>query len=59
MTTIMDQFKMDGYAAIVTGGVGLLGTEFCRTLAEAGADAYIVKGAFDQDELLRAVARLT
>lgn len=26
--------------------------------AEAGANAYIVKGAFDQDELLRAVARL-
>jgi two-component system, chemotaxis family, sensor kinase CheA len=26
--------------------------------AEAGADAYVVKGAFDQDELLRAVARL-
>jgi two-component system chemotaxis sensor kinase CheA len=26
--------------------------------AEAGADAYVVKGAFDQDELLRAIARL-
>jgi two-component system chemotaxis sensor kinase CheA len=26
--------------------------------AEAGANAYIVKGAFDQDELLRAMARL-
>jgi len=26
--------------------------------AEAGADAYIVKGAFDQDQLLKAVARL-
>jgi two-component system, chemotaxis family, sensor kinase CheA len=26
--------------------------------ADAGADAYIVKGVFDQDELLRAVARL-
>lgn len=41
MTTIMDQFKMDGYAAIVTGGVGLLGTEFCRTLAEAGAGVVV------------------
>ncbi|MBZ0118425.1 MAG: response regulator, partial [Sandaracinaceae bacterium] len=29
-----------------------------RRGADAGADAYIVKGAFDQDELLRAVARL-
>lgn len=26
--------------------------------ADAGADAYIVKGAFDQDELLKAVSRL-
>jgi two-component system chemotaxis sensor kinase CheA len=26
--------------------------------AEAGADAYIVKGAFDQDELLQTIARL-
>jgi two-component system chemotaxis sensor kinase CheA len=26
--------------------------------AEAGADAYIIKGAFDQDELLQTVARL-
>lgn len=32
--------------------------EHKRRGAEAGADAYIVKGAFDQDELLRAVARL-
>ncbi len=29
-----------------------------RRGVEAGADAYIVKGDFDQDELLRAVARL-
>jgi two-component system chemotaxis sensor kinase CheA len=26
--------------------------------AEAGADSYIIKGAFDQDELLHTVARL-
>lgn len=29
-----------------------------RRGADAGADAYVVKGLFDQDELLRAVARL-
>ncbi|MCP4899920.1 MAG: response regulator, partial [bacterium] len=29
-----------------------------RTGAEVGADAYIVKGAFDQDELLKTVTRL-
>ena len=34
---IQDKFNLDGRVAVVTGGVGLLGTEFCRTLAEAGA----------------------
>jgi two-component system chemotaxis sensor kinase CheA len=29
-----------------------------RAGAEAGADAYVVKGAFDQDELLRTIGRL-
>ncbi len=37
MTTIFDKFKLDGRVAIVTGGAGLLGAEFCRTLVEAGA----------------------
>jgi 2-deoxy-D-gluconate 3-dehydrogenase len=37
MTTIFDKFKLTGKVAIVTGGIGLLGSEFCRTLAEAGA----------------------
>jgi len=37
MQTIMDKFKLTGRVAIVTGGPGLLGKEFCRTLAEAGA----------------------
>ena len=34
---IRDKFDLEGQVAIVTGGAGLLGVEFCRTLAEAGA----------------------
>ncbi len=37
MTGIFDKFNLSGLTAIVTGGAGLLGKEFCRTLAEAGA----------------------
>jgi len=32
---------MDGKTAIVTGGVGLLGKEFCITLAQAGANVVV------------------
>jgi 2-deoxy-D-gluconate 3-dehydrogenase len=37
MANIMSYFNLTGRVAIVTGGPGLLGKEFCRTLAEAGA----------------------
>jgi NAD(P)-dependent dehydrogenase (short-subunit alcohol dehydrogenase family) len=37
MTGIFDKFDLTGCTAIVTGGAGLLGKEFCRTLAQAGA----------------------
>ena len=51
MSDIFDKFKLDGRVAVVTGGVGLLGKEFCRTLAQAGADVVVAdmneKGASD------------
>jgi 2-deoxy-D-gluconate 3-dehydrogenase len=41
MKTIMDKFNLTGKVAVVTGGGGLLGKEFCRTLAEAGASVVV------------------
>ena len=40
--TIQQKFDLTGRVAIVTGGAGLLGAEFCRTLAEAGAGVVVV-----------------
>jgi 2-deoxy-D-gluconate 3-dehydrogenase len=40
--TIFDKFNLKDQVAIVTGGVGLLGAEFCKTLAEAGAAIAVV-----------------
>ena len=40
--TIQDKFDLSGQVAVVTGGAGLLGAEFCRTLAEAGAAIAVV-----------------
>lgn len=41
MSPIQDKFNLSGKTAIVTGGIGLLGREFCRTLAEAGASVLV------------------
>jgi 2-deoxy-D-gluconate 3-dehydrogenase len=41
MSPLPQLFDLSGRVAIVTGGVGLLGSEFCRTLAEAGAAVMI------------------
>jgi NAD(P)-dependent dehydrogenase (short-subunit alcohol dehydrogenase family) len=37
MADLPDLFDLNGRVAVVTGGSGLLGTEFCRALAIAGA----------------------
>ena len=39
---IKEKFDLTGHVAVVTGGVGLLGAEFCKTLAEAGASVAVV-----------------
>ena len=39
---IQEKFDLTGRVAVVTGGVGLLGVEFCKTLAESGAAVAVV-----------------
>jgi len=41
MTSIFEKFSLKGRVALVTGGAGLLGKEFCLTLAQAGAQVYV------------------
>lgn len=41
MSALPDLFDLTGRGALVTGGAGLLGTQFCRTLASAGAHVVV------------------
>ncbi len=41
MVELPKLFDLTGRVAVVTGGAGLLGAEFCRTLAEAGASVVV------------------
>ena len=44
---IFDKFSLEGRAGLVTGGAGLLGRQFSRTLGEAGAKVVIADIDFD------------
>ncbi len=37
----LDLFKLNGRVALITGGAGLLGAEFCQSLSQAGAAVVI------------------
>jgi NAD(P)-dependent dehydrogenase (short-subunit alcohol dehydrogenase family) len=41
MNNILEKFSLRGRTALITGGAGLLGKEFSRTLAQAGAQVVI------------------
>lgn len=57
MTKIQDKFSLAGRTAIVTGGIGLLGKEFCRTLCEAGG--YVFVADINGEEAARVASELT
>jgi len=55
--TIFDKFNLKDRVAIVTGGGGQLGFEFCKTLAEAGAA--VVAADLNMDLATRAANHLS
>ena len=55
--TIQEKFDLTGKTAIVTGGSGLLGAEFSRTLAEAGAN--VVVADINRDDAEKIATNLT
>lgn len=41
MSSVVDQFRLDGQIAIVTGGLGRLGSQYTRALVSAGASVAV------------------
>lgn len=56
MASLPDLFDLSGRVAVVTGGAGLLGKEFCKTLAQAGA--LVVIADVDEEAALAQAASL-
>jgi NAD(P)-dependent dehydrogenase (short-subunit alcohol dehydrogenase family) len=57
MRSTLELFKLEGKVALVTGGAGLLGAEFCRCLAQASAAVVVADiHAAAADELAKALA---
>jgi 2-deoxy-D-gluconate 3-dehydrogenase len=50
MGTIFEKFSMNGLTAIVTGGAGLLGKQFSKTLAEAQANVIVADLSIEKAE---------
>ena len=57
MPELQELFDLTDRVAIVTGGAGLLGAEFCRTLAAAGA--HVVIADVDEEMTLRVLETLS
>lgn len=59
MGNIFDKFNLKGQTAIVTGGAGLLGKQFSKTLAEAHAHVVVADIFYDKAEVVAKELRET